>query len=126
MKSLIKFVVVGLTNTGIDILIFTLLVFLEIPVLPAQFVSYSCGIINSYFLNKFWTFHEKERPNLKQPIKFIFINMLTLGVVTLLLNEFYHHLEYSLLVSKLMSSSVGVLINYCGSRLWVFKRINTA
>ncbi len=52
----IKFALVGLLNTAVDVAIFFLLTWVNTPYVAAQVVSYSCGAANSYLLNKFWTF----------------------------------------------------------------------
>lgn len=59
MKRAFRFAAVGVLNTGIDVALFTLLVHGAgwAPV-PSNVVSYGTGIMNSFVLNKFWTFRD--------------------------------------------------------------------
>ncbi|MBC6971822.1 GtrA family protein [Bacillus sp. Xin] len=108
-------------NTGIDIMIFTLLVMGKVPLLLAQWISYSCGVANSYLLNRQWTFQRKGKQVVKEPLKFMCVNLLSLVVVSLILSGMYDTLEQSLAVSKVTATLIGSLINYVGSRYWVFR-----
>lgn len=119
--EIIKFLLVGTLNTVIDMVVFAVLVMFGVPIIPAQFMSYGCGIGNSYILNRYWTFRQKGKQTIKQPIKFIFVNFVTLGVVSLILNGMYDHLHQSLIVSKGTATLVGIFINFTGSRYWVFQ-----
>ncbi|MBO1582131.1 GtrA family protein [Bacillus sp. XF8] len=118
----LKFLAVGSLNTGIDIMIFTLLVMVGVPLFPAQWISYSCGIVNSYLLNRQWTFQQKGRKQVvKEPLKFTCVNLLSLVVVSLILSGMHDTLEQSLAVSKVTATLIGSLINFIGSRYWVFR-----
>jgi putative flippase GtrA len=55
----LKFCLVGGVNTGIDFALFALLTLAGLPYLAAQVISYSCGVLNSYFINGKWTFHSQ-------------------------------------------------------------------
>lgn len=52
-----RFAIVGVGNTLVDLAVFTLLAqFLEVNVYLAQVLGYSAGTLNSYILNRSWTF----------------------------------------------------------------------
>ncbi|OOR10607.1 hypothetical protein BW897_21535 [Bacillus cereus] len=118
-----KFLIVGILNTGIDIVIFSLLVMGDVPILLAQSVSYCCGVANSYLLNRVWTFEQKRSQ--VAAFKFMCVNLLSLIVVSLILRSMYDTLEQSLIVSKVTATLIGSLINYVGSRYWVFHTSHT-
>ena len=115
-----KFLIVGILNTGIDIVIFALLVMADVPILLAQSISYCCGVANSYLLNRVWTFKQERSRVVVEASKFIFVNLLSLMVVSLILKSMYDTLEQSWIVSKVTATLIGSLINYVGSRYWVF------
>lgn len=121
LAEIIKFSMVGALNTGIDMAVFAVLVTFGVPIIPAQFVSYGCGIANSYMLNKYWTFHQKEKQTIKQPIKFICVNLVTLAVTSFILNGLHTDLNQSLIISKVTATVFGIFINFIGSRYWVFQ-----
>lgn len=70
-KTTIKFLAVGVVNTlvgtGIMFLLYNLA---KVPYWPSVCANYVCGGIVSYFLNKYFTFQNKER-SWKQVVKFI-------------------------------------------------------
>ncbi|WP_315906738.1 GtrA family protein [Priestia koreensis] len=119
--SFLKFGLVGIVNTGIDFLLFTLLTLGGFPYLLAQIISYSGGLANSYMLNRSWTFQQKGAASKKEVIAFMSVNLITLAVTSVLLSELHQQLDWSLIVSKLVATTVGVGINYVGTRL-VFVR----
>ena len=57
----IKFGLVGVLNTLVDFLVYQLLVYLGLHYAPAQCISYTCGLLNSYFFNSRWTFGKGKR-----------------------------------------------------------------
>lgn len=57
LKHITRFSLVGVANTIIDFLIFTLFnSFIGLNYLVSQIFGYSFGIANSFVLNKKWTF----------------------------------------------------------------------
>lgn len=47
--QLVKYNIVGVINTLVDFLVYQLLTYLGMKYAIAQCISYSCGILNSYF-----------------------------------------------------------------------------
>lgn len=122
-----KFNVVGLINTAIDFALFTLLIFAGTGSYGAQVLSYGAGTMNSYIMNKKITFPEQakaqERRNIFNIRQFVRFAALNLGVLLLslaLLFVLVSVIELSPLVSKLMVTAVTVIVNFVGSRKWVF------
>src|SRR4051794_8655811 len=74
MYQFIKFNIVGLFNTLLDFLIFSLLIWLGIHYFWAQCISYGAGMTNSYALNKYWTFSHRAAPNKRLILRFIALN----------------------------------------------------
>ncbi|MEB9417203.1 GtrA family protein [Bacillus cereus] len=120
-----KFLIVGILNTGIDIVIFSLLVMGDVSILLAQSISYCCGVANSYLLNRVWTFKQERSRVVVEASKFICVNLLSLIIVSLILRSMYDTLGQSLIVSKVTATLIGSLINYVGSRYWVFHTSHT-
>ncbi len=86
-KQVGKFAVVGVINTVIDVAILNFLVLiigfraqiqiLGIYFLVANFISVTIAMINSYFMNKYWTFQSKEKKNaVEEALKFFFITII--------------------------------------------------
>ena len=60
-KEFILFALVGVSNTVINFIVYTILVFFSMPYLLANVIGYGVGMINSYLLNKYFVFQKKER-----------------------------------------------------------------
>ncbi|WP_263559788.1 GtrA family protein [Paenibacillus polymyxa] len=122
LLPMIRFGIVGLVNTGVDYIIFMLLAWTGVPVVVAQIISYSCGTANSYILNSKWTFSKQQANNTNkgQLLRFIVINLIVLGITSLLLQVLHTKTELPLALGKLIATATGMIINYIGSRYWVF------
>lgn len=118
---LIKFGLVGVLNTVVDLAVFMLLTAIGAAYLPAQIVSYGCGVLNSYIFNKKWTFRSGGAKDAGEISRFLLVNLGSLAVASVLLEWLYGIAELPLFVSKLIATLAGVLINYAGSRYWVFR-----
>lgn len=116
----IRFGMVGAINTIIDLLIYSLLMSVSVNYLIAQFLSYFSGILNSYFMNRSWTFQRRSKGNWIEFLRFLVINSTTLLVTMLLLPFFYQYLGWSLFISKIGVTAIGVGVNFIGTRFFVF------
>ncbi|PIK31770.1 hypothetical protein CS954_06355 [Bacillus siamensis] len=120
IKTLGRFCTVGAGNTLIDFGVFFLLTACRVPYLPAQICSYSAGMINSYVWNRNWTFRVKRKADGKEIMRFLIINLAASGITFLLLYAFQKG-GCSLLVSKLAATIGGMMMNFIGNRIWVFR-----
>ncbi|MCK5057005.1 MAG: GtrA family protein [Candidatus Aminicenantes bacterium] len=117
----VKFNIVGIMNTAVDFAIFALLTVLGLHHMIAQVISYSCGIVNSYLWNKFWTFKQKREFSSAEALKFLIVNIISLGVSLVFLYIFRDRAGLSVLVSKLIATLFSLVVNFIGNKFWVFK-----
>jgi putative flippase GtrA len=94
---------------------------------PAQIISYSAGTANSFFWNKKVTFRDRDRGrgnkegfDRMQLVRFIVLNLLVLGISVLLIHILTDSLGIQVLIAKVLVTFVTVIINFFGSRKWVF------
>ncbi|KOF57858.1 hypothetical protein AGR56_16810 [Clostridium sp. DMHC 10] len=123
-KSIIKFGIVGCINTGVDFLTFTLLLSIfGIDKLVCQVGGYSMGVINSFVLNKLWTFNDKkEKVNpIVQFAKFVITNITSLGISLVGLNILSNKLYINVYVSKVIVTLFLQVFNYVVYKLFIFK-----
>lgn len=108
-------------NTLVDFIVFWVLSYLGVNEYLSQVASYSCGMLNSYIVNRSWTFKSKNRFFSAQMIRFIVANLslllLSLGVLWLIGGQ----LGYSKLVAKLCATAVTMIVGFAVNRLWVFR-----
>lgn len=115
-----RFCTVGLANTAVDFTAFFLLNLGGVPYLSAQVLSYSTGVINSFLLNRKWTFQVTRKTNVNEIAKFIILNGISLLVSSSLLFMLYNANHPHLWLAKIAATAGGILVNFIGSRLWVF------
>ncbi|MGC9930811.1 GtrA family protein [Priestia aryabhattai] len=118
--SFIKFALVGVVNTLIDFVVYALLTTIGVNYILAQWLSYSAGILNSYVMNRKWTFKKKEKSSKREVISFVVVNLITLSLTSFLLTVLYNKWGIPLLISKLLITIVSVGINFIGTELFVF------
>ena len=120
--QLTKFGLVGIANTLIDFGVFVFLHGrLQVFYALAQLVSYTCGMTNSYFLNKFWTFKSRRCVHVAEVAKFVLVNLAALGIALGLLALFRGKYALGPAESKVLATLGSLSMNFLGNRLWVFR-----
>lgn len=120
VKKMVKYALVGGLNTGVDFAVFCVLVYgAGFVSIWAQVLSYGTGLINSYLLNRRWTFQVKGQRSAAELGRFFVINILsflTATAVLLGLEEW----GISSAWAKIASVVFALAVNYTGYRMWVF------
>jgi len=122
----IKFALVGVVNTAIDLIVYGLLSLFHTHFILAQCISYSAGVLNSYMMNRKWTFKQKGKGSRREFFTFIGVNMMTLVITSFLLTLFYKWLGIPLFISKLLVTAASVGINFIGTKQFVFLNVRKA
>lgn len=135
LKQILKFGTIGILNTFIDVLILNVLVaifqiYAGWPVAIFNAVSFSCAVVNSYFLNKHWTFLDKSNHSTKKISQFVVVS-----VIGALLNSVIVYLGTTFIrpvanlsgivwvdCVKVAAILLGLVWNFAGYRMWVFKK----
>jgi putative flippase GtrA len=125
--QLFKFGAVGCVNTLIDWAVY----FIILKIFPAESVlfyavakglSYLCGIINSFYFNRIWTFkdslHENEGGRF---VKFMMVNMVGLGFNSVSIYIFLN-LELKHTMALLFATMITFFFNFILNKLWVFRK----
>lgn len=121
-EHLFWFFFVGVLSSLVDIgLLYCLCEYGEIWYIPAAVVSYSTGILVSYGLNKYLTFHDETRNYLSQFSTFaaISISCLMMNVCIIWLAVELAALNY--LVAKVIATVCAFFWNYFGQSRITFK-----
>jgi putative flippase GtrA len=116
----VKFALVGLLNTGVDVAIFFLLTRIGTPYVAAQAVSYSCGAANSYLLNKVWTFRSSGL-SYAEVVRFTAVNLASLGISIAVLSLLHETAGVTLAAAKAGATVCALAANFLGNKLWVFR-----
>jgi putative flippase GtrA len=120
--QLVRFGLIGFLNTAIDFGIFTLLTAIAgAGPIFSHIASYTCGVMNSYFFNRTWTFQKKEKSSAAEFFKFVVVNLISLGVSSLVLYLLEYSAGLNIYISKLGATICSLAVNFIGSKLIVFK-----
>lgn len=145
--QLLKFAVVGASNTVVDMIVNTVLSFILNLITSggwivyfSKAVGYCCGILNSYILNSRWTFREERRRDTREKLSFIAVNIIVLlisfGLIyvfknLLRLNDWWMGLGLPEWLTKivggdlfcsLLATCICIPVNFILNKLFVFKR----
>ncbi|RII42735.1 GtrA family protein [Galactobacter valiniphilus] len=126
----IKFLAIGALNTAIDIVLFLILgSFIGLPMLAANSISTSAGMVTSFLLNRKHTFGSGGRVSLKEVTAFFGVTAVGLWIlqplviagVTQLMPESWEPPVVAL-GAKLVATVVSLLWNYYLYKYVVFKK----
>ncbi|NLP28516.1 MAG: GtrA family protein [Clostridia bacterium] len=120
-KQLFKFGIVGIMNTAITALIFLILTSRGLNPNIAECIGYLAGAVNSYFLNNYWVFTAKDKSK-EVLIKFIVVNLLTLGLSNILLLFFMNKLNINERYVQIYLRPITMIFNYILNKFWTFKK----
>ncbi len=120
IREFVKFALVGILNTGVDVVIFFLLTWLGVLYLAAQVVSYTSGAANSYLLNKIWTFRSCGL-SYSEMIRFTVVNLASLGISVATLSLLHGGAGMGLAAAKGIATVCALMANFLGNKLWVFR-----
>lgn len=107
-------------NTLITIISYNILVYFHVYYVVANIIGYLLGVLNSYFWNKNWVFENRSKGNVVF-LKFLLVNLLTLGSNTLLLFYFVESIKMSPILAQILSTGIGMLVNFSLNKYWTFK-----
>lgn len=122
-RSFILYAIIGCFNTLLDFLVFTgAHELLKLSPEVSHVLGYIAGFVSGFVLNRNITFRKENSSNVfLQVLKFLLVNLLSLGTSTLVL-----HLltgaglnEY---IAKVLAQIVVTLINFFGYRFFVFRK----
>lgn len=119
LKNIIKFCVVGLTSTAIDLYIY---IFLSgyLHVIVAKILSMTVASVLSYYINKCWTFKNKSKTSLVSLIKYYLTFLINLSTNTTI-NFLLYRSTGNKLLSFFIATGCAMTINYILQRFFVFK-----
>ena len=124
-----RFGLVGVTNTLLDLGLYYLLTrsidaFATLPV-AAKVISYSIGLLNSYFLNRQWTFQSRASNRRALPL-FAAASLGGLALNALVLNLALNRLGLGENASLLLATCASLGWNFLASKYLVFREAQTA
>ena len=126
LKHITRFSLVGIANTLIDFLMFTLFHgFIGLNYIASQILGYSFGIANSFVLNKKWTFarNNSNKKTGRELFQFIIVNLTSLLITLIAMNFLVKSLSINVYISKVLVTFIAQITNFLAYKLWVFNNI---
>jgi putative flippase GtrA len=119
--ELVKFGLVGIVNTIICIcFIFLFMLWVKFNPYISNIIGYSIAVLNSYVMNKVWTFSSKKPHKATLP-KFIWIFFLCYAFQLMFLHICIQQLAINNGLSQLLAMIIYTISSFVGHKLYSFK-----
>jgi putative flippase GtrA len=123
-EHILWFIFVGIVSSLVDIgLLYYLCQFGGMWYIPAAVISYCCGILVSYCLNKYLTFRDGTRNYLSQFTTFAVISVSCLMVNICIIWLAVARASLNYLVAKVIATACAFFWNYYGQSRITFRAI---
>ncbi len=133
--QIIKFAVVGVINTAVDLGVLNILIFMTSIASGFYFsvfkaISFTVAVINSYYMNKYWTFAAKGQKKEREFSQFFLVSVagiiINVGTASVVVNAVPNFLNTSpqfwANVGALSGTFCGLACNFLGYKYLVFKK----
>jgi putative flippase GtrA len=121
VAQFVKFGIVGVSNTALTFVIYTVLVKgFDVWYLAASAIGFAVGAVNGFLLNRRWTFREHTGDSLT-PVRWFVVQgcglLLNLALVYLLVDG----ANLDKLVGQAIATVVVVVLTFFANRAWTFR-----
>jgi putative flippase GtrA len=121
LVQLVKFGLVGVSNTALTFVVYTVLLKLfGVWYLAASAIGFAVGATNGFLLNRRWTFREHVGDSFT-PVRWAIVQGTGLGVNEALLYAFVHHAGFDELVGQAFATVVVTVSTFFANRAWTFR-----
>jgi putative flippase GtrA len=117
--QLVRFGIVGCSNTLLSWCAYALLVSAGIPVLPASGIAWTLGALNSYVQNRRWTFRSQARRT-PELARFAAVQCAGLALDLVLLQALTRDAGVHHLLAQALVYPVTMVATFLLSRQWAF------
>jgi len=122
VRQFVKYGVVGASNTVLTFIVYTVLVTLGVLYLVAVVIGYAVGSLNSYILNRHWTFRARDIAHTTAGTRFAVVQVAAIGANVLLLWVFVHHLGIAKIPAQAILTIPVLAVTFFVNRYWSFAR----
>jgi putative flippase GtrA len=121
LVQLVKFGIVGVSNTLLTLVVYTLLLkVFGVWYLAASAVGFAVGATNGFLLNRRWTFRDHVGDALT-PVRWAIVQGCGLGVNEGLLFLFVHDAGLDKLIAQACATAVVTVTTFIANRAWTFR-----
>ena len=119
-KEILKFLVGGGTAVIIDFLVYKILMIVGIERTIAKTISFICGSIVGFIINKYWTF-KSPKFQIKEILKYTILYIIT-AFINSQVNKYTLLLFGSEIFAFLCATGVSTILNFLGQKFLIFTR----
>jgi putative flippase GtrA len=121
LVQFVKFGVVGVSNTLLTLVVYTLLLkVFGVLYLVASAIGFIVGAINGFVLNRRWTFREHVGDSLT-PVRWGIVQTCGLGIDEVLLYVLVHDAHLDKLIAQVGATVVVTVSTFFANRAWTFR-----
>lgn len=119
LAQLAKFAIAGVINTVIDwAIFFSLYNIVGVNPVVSQAVSFTAATVVSFFINTMWVFNTtKAKTRQRLIIEFFVLNLIALGITTVLIYLFIDLMHMNELLAKVLTTVITMIYNYVTRKL---------
>ncbi|MEI6058038.1 MAG: GtrA family protein [bacterium] len=121
-RYFIRYSIVGVIGTGIDVgILYVLVDHLATPLRFAVAIAFVAAVTSNFILNKKWTFEDVSTKKTTQYLVFLSVSLLGLSITFFLMWFFVveQHLWY--IWAKLLTSCIVMVFNFSANNLITFR-----
>ena len=122
VRQFVKYGVVGASNTVLTFIAYTVLVTLGVDYLLAVVLGYCVGSLNSYVLNRHWTFQARDIAHTTAGTRFAIVQAFAIGANVVLLYLFVHRLGVAKIPAQAILTVPLLAVTFFVNRWWSFAR----
>jgi putative flippase GtrA len=120
VRQFVKYGIVGASNTILTFVIYTVGVKLGVHYLFALLIGYLVGSLNSYVLNRRWTFRAGHLAHASVGTRFGFVQVCAILANTGLLYLFVHDLRVEKILAQAILTVPVLAVTFFVNRVWSF------
>jgi len=119
-KEILKFLIGGGTAVIVDFLTYKIFMILGVERTVAKTLSFICGSIVGFIINKYWTF-KSSKFEIKEILKYIVLYIVT-AFINSQVNKYILLLFESEMFAFLCATGVSTILNFLGQKFLIFKK----
>jgi len=122
LQQFSRYAAVGALSATIDLGLLNLLLYFHWPVLEANTVAFVVAVINSFFLNKYWTYNDTTSKWQSQLPFYILIYAVGLGLSNGSIYALNIIMHWNVNLVKILSMAAIIVWNFLAPKFLVFKK----